>query len=137
MRTPVFVDSNIWLYAFLKQEEKKRKKAKKLIKSIKNDSLWISTQIINEVCFNLRKNNFPESEIREIVSSFYNDYRVVYFKKEIMINASEFRERYSLSFWDSLVIASALSVSCGTLYSEDMHHNQIIESKLRIINPFK
>jgi predicted nucleic acid-binding protein len=137
MRPPVFVDSNIWLYAFLKQEEKKRKKAKKLIKSIKNDSLWISTQVINEVCFNLRKNNFPESEIKEIVSSFYNDYRVVYFKKEIMINASAFRERYSLSFWDSLVIASALFVSCETLCSEDMHHNQIIESKLRIINPFK
>jgi predicted nucleic acid-binding protein len=70
MKEPVFIDSNIWLYSFLKQDEKKRKIAKRLIKSIKPDTISISTQIINEVCFNLKRNNFPELEIKEIASSF-------------------------------------------------------------------
>ncbi|XUP03992.1 hypothetical protein RVR34_00890 [Microcystis aeruginosa FBCC-A68] len=47
-----FVDSNIWLYAFStdKKEESKRILAKQLIKE---KSIIISTQIINEVSCNL------------------------------------------------------------------------------------
>jgi predicted nucleic acid-binding protein len=46
-------------------------------------------------------------------------------------------ERYRFSFYDSLIIATALEASCTTLYSEDMQHGQLIENKLLIINPFK
>ncbi len=137
MTSPVFIDSNIWLYSFLKQEEEKRKASKKLIKSIKQDRIYVSTQIINEVCYNLKKNNFPETEIKEILSSFYSDFKVIHFTGKIMLNASELREKYFFSFWDSLVIASALSEECAVIYSEDMQHNQTIEKKLKIINPFK
>jgi predicted nucleic acid-binding protein len=137
MKGPAFIDSNIWLYAFLKQDEEKRETAKKLIKSIKSNSLYVSTQIINEVSFNLTKNKFPESEIKEILSSFYNDFRVVCFSEKIMLKASGLREKYFVSFWDSLVISAAIEAKCTALYSEDMQHNQVIEKKLKIINPFK
>ena len=40
------------------------------------------------------------------------------------------------TYWDSLIVATALSSECSILYSEDMQHNQLIENKLRIINPF-
>ncbi len=43
--------------------------------------------------------------------------------------------RYGYSYWDSLIIATALQNDCSILYSEDMQHNQLIEGKLRIINP--
>jgi predicted nucleic acid-binding protein len=43
----------------------------------------------------------------------------------------------AVSYWDSLIISSALESGCKILYTEDMHHNQIIEGKLKIINPFK
>ena len=56
MNEPVFIDSNIWLYSFLRQDEEKRKAAKTLIKSCIRKFTFISTQIINEVCFNLKKN---------------------------------------------------------------------------------
>ena len=136
MTNLVFIDSNIWLYSFLKQEEEKRKTAKKLIKSIKQECIFVNTQIINEVCYNLKKNNFPEVEIKGILSSFYSDFNVSHFTGEIMLNASKLRGKYSLSFWDSLIIASALSEECTLIYSEDMQHNQTIEKKLKIINPF-
>jgi predicted nucleic acid-binding protein len=38
--------------------------------------------------------------------------------------------------WDSLIIATSLQRNCSILYSEDMQHNQVIEDKLRIVNPF-
>jgi predicted nucleic acid-binding protein len=43
---------------------------------------------------------------------------------------------YGYTYWDSLVIATALQHDCDSLYSEDMQANQLIEQKTRIINPF-
>jgi predicted nucleic acid-binding protein len=38
---------------------------------------------------------------------------------------------------DLLIVATAIESGCSILYSEDMQHNQNIENKLVIINPFK
>jgi predicted nucleic acid-binding protein len=45
--------------------------------------------------------------------------------------------KYGFSFWDSMMVASALNNHCSVLYSEDLQHNQIIEDRLQIINPFQ
>jgi predicted nucleic acid-binding protein len=44
-------------------------------------------------------------------------------------------QRYKLSFYDSVLIASALSAECGIFLSEDLSHHQTIGA-LRIVNPF-
>ena len=46
-------------------------------------------------------------------------------------------EKYGYSYFDSLVLASALESHCDVLYSEDMQDGQLIESCLKIVNPFK
>lgn len=50
--------------------------------------------------------------------------------------ASELRQRFSLSFWDGLIVSSALAAQVEALYSEDMQHGIRIES-LEILNPFQ
>ena len=50
--------------------------------------------------------------------------------------ALEIRERYGFSWYDSLIVAAALESGCELLYSEDMQHGQVIEGRLRVINPF-
>ena len=52
-----------------------------------------------------------------------------------ILRASEIQERYRLSFWDALIVASAAKVGATILYTEDLNHGQIIE-RVRIINPF-
>ncbi len=52
-----------------------------------------------------------------------------------VLQAIELNIRYGYSYWDSLIIATALQRDCDILYSEDMQHDQLVESKLRIINP--
>jgi predicted nucleic acid-binding protein len=44
--------------------------------------------------------------------------------------------RHGYHIYDALMIAAALSASCRTLYSEDMHHGQAIDG-LTIRNPFR
>ncbi len=55
---------------------------------------------------------------------------------ETLAAAFEIRERYRFSWWDSLIVASALETECEQLYTEDLQHGQIIEDRLRIVNPF-
>jgi predicted nucleic acid-binding protein len=45
-------------------------------------------------------------------------------------------ETYGFSFWDSMMVAAALNNHCSILYSEDLHHNQVVEGRLQIVNPF-
>lgn len=49
--------------------------------------------------------------------------------------AWELQSRFQLSHWDSTIVAAALGLGCGTLYSEDLAHGQRYEG-LRVLNPF-
>jgi predicted nucleic acid-binding protein len=53
------------------------------------------------------------------------------------MRASELRTGYSFSFWDSLIVGTALSAGANTLYSEDMQDGLIVANQLTLINPFK
>ena len=131
----VFIDINLWLYAFIESDDSTKTGIARTL--IKDTNPVISTQVINEVCVNLiRKANFNEEQITQLIESFYQKYPVVELNKSILLDASRLRQRYSLSFWDSLVIASALYTNVSTLYSEDLQRGIVIEKGLGIINPF-
>jgi len=53
------------------------------------------------------------------------------------MNASTLRVQYGFSFWDGLIIASALSTDATIFYSEDMQDGLVIVDQLTIVNPFK
>lgn len=130
-----FVDSNVWLYAFIDADDpQKSTTARRLLQTA---SPVVSTQVINEVCVNLlRRAGFTEEQVRDLVRSFYEKYRVVEFTEVALLRASQLRERYSLSFWDGLIVAAALAANVGILYSEDMQDGLLVEGTLRLRNPF-
>lgn len=132
-----FVDLNIWLYDFIaEQDAQKSAKARELTQKHK-DNICLSTQFINEVCINLsKKAEFKEDQIKQLIARFYFDYEVIELNQKILLTASDLRRRYPLSFWDGLIVASALFADAEILYSEDMQNGLVIEKKLRIINPF-
>ena len=130
-----FIDSNIWLYAFIESQDSKKSSFARSV--IRNSNIVISTQVINEVCTNLiRKALFPEDKIQNLVDSFYNKYSIIEFSREILHKASAIREQHRFSFWDSLIVSSAIYSESKVLYSEDMHDGFTIENT-KIINPFK
>ena len=133
MKDNFFVDSNVWLYAFMKGNSEKTEKANQIIS---NPSTILSTQVINEICVNLiKKAGYSEFEIQQTVKNIYSHYQVIGIDEDIIIEASRIREAYFFSFWDSLVVASTITAKCDILYSEDMQHNQKIQST-KIVNPF-
>lgn len=130
-----FIDTNIWLYAFIQTDEASKSAiARKLIQE--SDPI-VSTQVINEVCVNLLKlTEFTEERIRQLIQAFYEKYPVVELDQSILLTASQVRQKYLLSYWDSIIIASALEAEVPILYSEDMQDGVMIEERLRISNPF-
>ncbi|MBV9385586.1 MAG: PIN domain-containing protein [Chroococcidiopsidaceae cyanobacterium CP_BM_ER_R8_30] len=130
-----FLDSNIWIYAFAKnQETLKREIAIKLINYTK---VILSTQVINEVCVNLiKKSNFTERQILRLIHDFYYKYSVVELNQAILISASDLRINHAFSFWDSLIIASAVQAEASILYSKDMQDGLVVSNQVEIVNPF-
>jgi predicted nucleic acid-binding protein len=130
-----FADTNIWLYALIATQD-----AQKSIKSqavIREPRLVTSVQVINEVCVNpLKKAQFSEEKIRELVDSFYERHHVAQFERPTLLRASSLREKYGFLFWDSTMVASALAAGAEIFYSEDMHHGTLVENSLRLTNPF-
>jgi len=137
-----FVDTNIFLYRLfrnsktsVKEQEEKHKIATQITQQ---SNIVISTQVINEISVNLlKKAKFKEFEIKAIIVSLFSRYEIVAFDLNILIKASDLRNNYSFSFWDSLIIACALSSNSSIIYSEDMQHGLIIENQLTVINPFE
>lgn len=137
-----FIDTNVWLYRLFNDqriEPNERERKRKIATEITQKSnLVISTQVINELSVNLlKKANFQEEEVKQVIQSLYNRCQVISFDLILLESASNLRLHYQFSFWDSLIIASALSVHAEILYSEDMQDGLIIMNKLTIINPFK
>jgi len=100
-----FIDTNIWLYALLDTGEDEKTKAAQIL--IKSSQAIVSSQVISEVRVNLvKKAKMPEEEIRKFVEGIYAKHRVVELDMRVFLFASELREEYSLSFWDSMIVSA-------------------------------
>ena len=132
----VFIDTNIWLYAFLDTgESEKSARAKELLQRAEP---MLSIQVVNEICVNLiKKAGFSEVQISELIEALYEKYPIVELDESILLTASQLRQEYVFSFWDSMIVACALAANAEILYSEDMQAGLIVRGVLKVINPLK
>ncbi|MDD2721804.1 MAG: PIN domain-containing protein [Gallionella sp.] len=130
---PVFLDSNIVLYA-LGDDEAKRIRASELLAALPT----VSTQVINE-CSHVLRRKYKLS-VHETAAEMEN---VIDLVQMVGVGLPEIRiawslaGKYGFSHYDCLILAAALASGCTTLYTEDMQHGQVIENSLTLCNPFK
>ena len=128
-----FVDSNVILYAYSKDVRKKI-----IAKSLLKQYPAISTQVINEVInVGTRKLKLSPDEIRALFELLKRSCDVKMIDCSTIDLALKTRKRYGYSYFDSLIIASALEHRYSILYSEDLQDGQVIEGTVTIRNPFK
>ncbi|MBW4595467.1 MAG: PIN domain-containing protein [Brasilonema angustatum HA4187-MV1] len=135
-----FIDSNIWLYRFIINPRDTDAISKQQIATaITNyQNILISTQVVNEVCANLiRKAGFNNAQIQILLEELEQGCEILPVSLETLQLAVKLRSRYLLSFWDSLIVASAILGDASILYSEDMQDGLILENTLQIVNPFR
>jgi predicted nucleic acid-binding protein len=92
---------------------------------------------VNETIYVLqRKFKFPNNELEKVTEFIKQNFVISDLNINTLDQTLKIADQYGFSFWDSMMVAAALNNHCSILYSEDLHHNQIIEQRLKIINPF-
>jgi len=136
MLEPAFFDTNLFLYAYslAPEDRPKRDRARELFERYQP---VISIQVIQEfIAAALRKPGLgiDEAKIDEFLV-FCACHTIQPAHLETMLHATALRRRFSLSHWDSSILAAACASGCGFLFSEDMQHGFSLEN-LRVVNPF-
>jgi len=134
----IFVDTNIIIYAYDVSAGNKYKKAQDVMNDLWNSGRGIiSTQVLQEFFVNVTgKIELPLdiTTARAIVKDLLK-WETVIVNGEVILEAVDIHREHKCSFWDSMIIASAIEGGAGTLFSEDFSDKLTIKG-LAINNPF-
>ena len=133
----IFLDTNILVYVSTEQDTRKRSISELLIdESIRNGNGAISFQVLREFAnVMFKKFGLAADEVRRTLSIF-GDLPRVPESEALLDRGMEIKERYGISFYDALIVASAEAAGCDTVYSEDMEDGAVYGS-VRVVDPFK
>ena len=131
----VFLDTNVLAYLYSTTEPLKRSKS---ISVLTGYLCVTSTQALNEFSnVFIKKYKMSKAFIKQAITNISKTCNVQQITEQTINSALDLNDTYGYSFYDCLMIASALENYCDTLFSEDMASGQLIEGKLKIINPYQ
>ncbi len=98
----------------------------------------ISVQVLNEMAnVARRKMQLDWNETHTLLETFRDLLTVKPITVQVHDLGLAMAERYRLSLYDAMIVASALDADCTTLWSEDMQHGLVVEGRMRILDPFR
>lgn len=134
----VFIDTNILLYAYDYSEVVKQAKAEALL-----SELWqrrtgcISIQVLQEFYVNATRKLSTPLDVptaRQVVAD-YSRWIVHVPTSADVLDAIDLQQANKLSFWDAMILQSALTLGCKLLWSEDLNLGQRF-ADLELQTPF-
>jgi predicted nucleic acid-binding protein len=137
MSDKYFVDTNILVYAHDRSTGAKHERARKLVEKLWDSGQGVlSTQVLQELCINLRRkagHPLPVEEVHRLIRE-YSTWEVVTNTPESVLRALEIEMRYKTSFWDALILQAAEDAGVAILYSEDLATGQRYRT-IQVVNP--
>ena len=128
-----FFDTNVLLY-WLSGDDNRADRAEQELSA----GGVISVQVLNEFAsVATRKLEMSIAEIREVLATLRSVCTIVPISEETHDVGLQLAEKYGLSVYDAVMVASALLAGCNTLVSEDMQHGQVLDGRLKVRNPFR
>jgi predicted nucleic acid-binding protein len=133
---PVFVDTNVLLYALDDADPGKQAAA-----GAWRAALWrsragrISFQVLQEFYVNVRQKwpsaaDQARAEVRDLFA-----WRPIAIDGALLERGWKIQDRYGLSFWDAMIVAAAKVSSCQYLLTEDLQRGQNFDG-ITVVNPF-
>jgi predicted nucleic acid-binding protein len=131
-----FVDTNVLVYAFDRTAGDKREKAATLLTRLWSERAGcLSLQVIQEFFVTTTKKlNMPTSEALAQVERFGKWTIHCPAVNDILI-AVQLHRAKRISFWDALILRSAMAAECSVLWTEDLTDGQRWDG-LVVRNPF-
>ncbi|HEY2290050.1 MAG TPA: PIN domain-containing protein [Thermoanaerobaculia bacterium] len=135
---PVFVDTNVLVYAEDQDAGNKHTIARNLVADLwRSGEGVLSIQVLQEFFVTVtRKIPRPlsQEEALVIVGQYLN-WRVVENTGDLLLASIRLASTLKVSFWDALILQAAQVEHCDRIWTEDLNHGQRI-GDLMIVNPF-
>lgn len=136
MVAPVFVDTNVLVYAVDAADPRKHRAAQAW-----KTELWksrrgrLSFQVLQEFYVTVAQKRpaaraQARAEVRDLLT-----WRPVAMDGPLLERGWAAQDRYRLSFWDALIVAAAQAASCRYLLTEDLQAGQDLDGVV-VVNPF-
>jgi predicted nucleic acid-binding protein len=134
-----FLDTNIFVCSFDQAATVKAEKAAQLIrKALTTQKGVISYQVVQEF-FNVALRRFSQpmktADAEQYLSTVFRPLLAVHSSQALVAEALHLHAQSGLSWFDSLIVSSAIQARCDLLYTEDLQHGQRFGA-LQIRNPF-
>ena len=138
MSDNVFVDTNVLVYSRDTSEPRKQPLAAAWMAYLwENRAGRLSFQVLQEfyvtVVFKLEP-GLAHKIARKDVRAFFA-WQPLPVDSRVVEGAWNIQDRFRLSWWDALIVASAQVMDCSYLLTEDLQENQKI-GDVQVINPF-
>lgn len=134
-------DTNVLVYSVDDGDPNKQAKARATIDSVlaSGESTVLPWQVAVEFLAKLRKwevaGKLSADEVARRFNEFLAAWVVAIPTVKIFPLAMQLHGRYSLSHWDSLLVAACREAGVTRLYSEDMQHDADYDG-VKVVNPF-
>jgi predicted nucleic acid-binding protein len=134
-----FLDTNVFVYSFDRSAPAKARRALQLIRvAVEARKGIVSYQVVQEF-FNVALRRFAKpmtlADAEQYLSTVFRPLIAVHSSPALYGEALLLSDRFSLSWYDSLIVAAAIEGQCSVLYSEDLQSGQCF-GDLEIRNPF-
>jgi len=137
MNAVVFVDTNILIYAHDADAGLKRNRSIESLRQLWDSGLGrLSVQVLQEFYINVTRrlaSPIAVATAREVLNTYSEWVREPTIPATVL-RATQIAEIGQISFWDSLIVASAEQTGATQIYSEDLNAGQTIAGIL-IVNP--
>lgn len=135
-----FLDTNVFVYTFDGRSPSKQKRATDLVESaLSSHRGIISYQVVQEF-LNIATRKFsaamPGDEAQVYLSRVLMPLCEVFPDAKLFSQALSISSGMQVSFYDALIVSSAVSGGCRILWTEDLQHGRRI-GDLEIRNPFQ
>ena len=137
MTAPVFVDTNVLLYA-TDVDVSDAAKSRVAYEILNRPDLALSVQVLQEFYWQAtragRSGSLTHDRVRLFVESM-DRYPIQEVTFGVVVAALALVERYRISYWDAAIVAAAKALGCTELLSEDLSDGQDYDGVV-VRNPF-
>lgn len=141
MPAGTFLDTNIFVYQLdVGADPRKQATADGIVRdALLTQDGCVSFQVVQE-CLNVvttkARKTLTASQAQSYLDAVLAPLLQVGASVDLFRRALDVRTRWQFGFYDSLIVAAALTAGCTRLLTEDLQHGQRIE-QLTIVDPFR
>ncbi len=137
MTEPVFVDTNVWVYAVDAADPAKRERALEVVAPARGRDLVVSTQVLTEFYAVVTRKlavPVPAQDAQAMVAQL-SALPVVAVDASLVAAAIAGSREWQVSIWDALILRAAEVAGCRLVLSEDLADGRTYGSVV-VENPF-